>query len=875
MNTSGKNYWHSCAVALATLLGSVGWAQAQVAGSPDGCVSGRFGIDAGLYSGVIEYGLGVEPATAPRSRDWFQGPAGAGLIDETLSGAIQNSLQTQANPLYEARQKFGKVGIQDDQVLIDAIFARDYFGGTGQVDLTSFTSASKNGQDPAIWAAGASNVLGKNDIIDVGGHMFRDGVTLEDDLWFVGALNLAEPGGTSYIDFEFYVEGLTLNNNQFSSGGPNLGHTAYSFQPDPANPGQHLVSKIGDFIFSVSLLSSGPVVETRVWVSRQDWQTITPTTFDWGGSFDGPFTGSPFGYASIVPKQAGIICGYVNQGNEAPAAPPWGTKTSKTNSYRTTYLANSLAEVSINLTSLGLDHSTLLGVDDTCFFPLNTFIAKTRASAAFTAALKDFAGPYTWADVDVEATVITAGQLSCNNPIAIIEATPSRTDLFYLWQTSDGVIANAVPLSPNYKEKHGLIVNAAGDTIAEVDGFPWNIEVSEPGTYAVKVILPTGCSASVGFSSASVGFDPAFPLFNGKPNLQFTLPCDGNNATVTATISGATAPYTYELYKNNVLEATLGPVANTSQTFTGLSAGTYRVDVKGLYACVVTSDDVVIPASTPLTFTETITPASCFGTTDGKIELGTVSGKAPLSYLWSTGNTSKDLLNRGAGTYALDITDGDGCVYNYNYTITQPTQITAVLNKTDDPGNAGGGTAEVIPSGGTGPYTFSWAKTGDAGFSATTAAVTNLGYGAYTVTVTDATNCSRSFSTFIFEQEICNDGIDNDGNGQADCLDNVCIPAATASIATLPIEPCVGETVTYTADPVAGATAYVWTVPANATIVGGQNTAVLEVQWQNTNGGQICVRAQTAAGCFSPATCITENIQDSPTGASVIQLNNN
>jgi hypothetical protein len=106
-------------------------------------------------------------------------------------------------------------------------------------------------------------------------------------------------------------------------------------------------------------------------------------------------------------------------------------------------------------------------------------------------------------------------------------------------------------------------------------------------------------------------------------------------------------------------------------------------------------------------------------------------------------------------------------------------------------------------------------------------------------------------------------------------LDNVCIPAATASIATLPIEPCVGETVTYTADPVAGATAYVWTVPANATIVGGQNTAVLEVQWQNTNGGQICVRAQTAAGCFSPATCITENIQDSPTGASVIQLNNN
>jgi hypothetical protein len=105
------------------MLSSPVFAQTAV-GSLDGCFIARWGVDAGLYSGVIEFGNGVEPTSPPRSRDWFQGAAGDGLIDESSPLTIQTLLQSAPNPIYERRMKYPPVSPQNGQLLIDGLFER-------------------------------------------------------------------------------------------------------------------------------------------------------------------------------------------------------------------------------------------------------------------------------------------------------------------------------------------------------------------------------------------------------------------------------------------------------------------------------------------------------------------------------------------------------------------------------------------------------------------------------------------------------------------------------------------------------------------------------------------------------------------------------
>ncbi|MBL4592715.1 MAG: gliding motility-associated C-terminal domain-containing protein [Flavobacteriales bacterium] len=94
-----------------------------------------------------------------------------------------------------------------------------------------------------------------------------------------------------------------------------------------------------------------------------------------------------------------------------------------------------------------------------------------------------------------------------------------------------------------------------------------------------------------------------------------------------------------------------------------------------------------------------------------------------------------------------------------------------------------------------------------------------------------------------------------------------CCPAPTpiAAIAG-PTSVCVGDAVTYTVPAQAGATAYNWTVPAGATITGGQNTTSLNVTWNATPGGNICVDWTDPCATSAP-TClaVTVNAPTTPT----------
>jgi gliding motility-associated-like protein len=93
------------------------------------------------------------------------------------------------------------------------------------------------------------------------------------------------------------------------------------------------------------------------------------------------------------------------------------------------------------------------------------------------------------------------------------------------------------------------------------------------------------------------------------------------------------------------------------------------------------NDTIVIlqPDSISAILTEYVYPngfnVSLNGFGDGSVYL-TVSGGTPLyTYLWSTGDTTEDLIHVPAGNYFVQITDSNGCVSLIHTTLTEPFEL--------------------------------------------------------------------------------------------------------------------------------------------------------------------------------------------------------
>jgi hypothetical protein len=115
-------------------------------------------------------------------------------------------------------------------------------------------------------------------------------------------------------------------------------------------------------------------------------------------------------------------------------------------------------------------------------------------------------------------------------------------------------------------------------------------------------------------------------------------------------------------------------------------------------------------------------------------------------YSWSNGSTAQDISNLAGGSYTVTVTDVLGCTASTSVTITEPTALTLTTTSTDELlGNDG--TAAVTTSGGTAPYSITWQP---GGF--TTAAISGLTAGLYTVTVTDANGCGDTLEVVVGSQ---------------------------------------------------------------------------------------------------------------------------
>lgn len=96
-------------------------------------------------------------------------------------------------------------------------------------------------------------------------------------------------------------------------------------------------------------------------------------------------------------------------------------------------------------------------------------------------------------------------------------------------------------------------------------------------------------------------------------------------------------------------------------------------------------------------------------------------------------------------------------------------------------------------------------------------------------------------------------------------ISNQTPPASPASIVG-PATLCQGDTVSFSATSVVGATSYLWTVPGGVTILSGQNTQTITVIWNVQAGGNVCAAAVNLCGTSTP-TCLPVMINPSQSPA--------
>ena len=333
----------------------------------------------------------------------------------------------------------------------------------------------------------------------------------------------------------------------------------------------------------------------------------------------------------------------------------------------------------------------------------------------------------------------TGFNITCNgaNDGSIDLSVTGGTSVYtYTWTTADGS-----GLDANTEDQTGL----------------------GPGTYKVVVTDQNSCTIEKSFTLTEpnpLSLTQTTSDFNG-----FDASCSGGvDAEIDINVTGGAPQYFY-----NWTTADGSGLDPTVQDQTGLSAGTYNVEVTDSNGCKI-SQSFVITEPPPIILTSTLSDfngfnISCNGQNDGSIDItvsgGRISGgDTDYTYEWTTLNGSgidpnvADQSGLTAGTYTIKITDSNNCTLTRSIDIVQPDVIdfTGVLSDYNGYNvsiNGGSdGFINVNPSGGSSGYIYEWSTADGSGLVNGQEDQTGLSIGTYTLKMTDTNGCNitKSFT---------------------------------------------------------------------------------------------------------------------------------
>ncbi|MFZ2339055.1 MAG: PKD-like domain-containing protein, partial [Bacteroidales bacterium] len=291
----------------------------------------------------------------------------------------------------------------------------------------------------------------------------------------------------------------------------------------------------------------------------------------------------------------------------------------------------------------------------------------------------------------------------------------------FLWTTADGsgIVAGEQDQNSLTAGIYHLRVTDLNGCIAETD-----ITLTEPPALVTELV-PTHINCQV------AGFD------NGSIDLE---------------VSGGIAPYSY-LWSNGAI----------TQDISGLTQGMYQVEVTDASGCE-TSGSILIENPPPLTYEPVISDyngynISCYGRSDGSIQINPTSGSPPYIFSWEGPEgftaTTKDISGMTAGSYILSIIDSKMCTVSemivlaepgrLGMTVTTSESITGGKNIDCAGGKTGSISVESVNNAGSVDYLWSDGEMGSTR--------TGLMAGYYKVITIDSNGCTADSTILLTEPD--------------------------------------------------------------------------------------------------------------------------
>ncbi|MBI3519842.1 MAG: gliding motility-associated C-terminal domain-containing protein [Bacteroidetes bacterium] len=243
------------------------------------------------------------------------------------------------------------------------------------------------------------------------------------------------------------------------------------------------------------------------------------------------------------------------------------------------------------------------------------------------------------------------------------------------------------------------------------------------GNYVANVTDSKGCIASVAANVSQPAVLTA-SISNVQPS------CNVCIGSATANGIGGTAPYTYSW----------SPGGQTTPTANNLCVGVQTVIVTDAKGCTSTQT-VQINQTVIILATTNGSTLTCNGVCSGIATANPSGGIGPYNYTWTPSvQNTQTAINLCAGTHTVVVSDANGCSNTSTVNFVNPPAITLTVNQTNVTCNGlCNGIASANASGGTGAISYKWQPGG-----ATTSSINGLCPGDYTVTATDANNCSQT-----------------------------------------------------------------------------------------------------------------------------------
>lgn len=221
--------------------------------------------------------------------------------------------------------------------------------------------------------------------------------------------------------------------------------------------------------------------------------------------------------------------------------------------------------------------------------------------------------------------------------------------------------------------------------------------------------------------------------------------CRGSeDGQIALSVQGDFSPYSFS-WSNN----------DTVATASGLATGDYIVTVQDSKGCsVIDTFNVGIESNVTLGFVNK--NVSCFGFSDGNINLAVAGGVSPYVYTWSDSSTAQDPVGLTAGTYIITVVDSLNCTYIDSTVISQPPTAPQIVGSATNDTICLGDSITLTGSGG---VTYSWNNGAVNGVALAPTVTRN-----YILTGKDTNNCFGKDTVRIVVDSLPTVGLGSDYN---------------------------------------------------------------------------------------------------------------